>query len=224
MAPLSLVLVTPPVAEPVSLEQAKLHLRVDYPDDDTLILALITAAREYAEAYQQRKFFYQTWKRTLDFFPIWTGDTTVNPNDRASWMYFSQYWNAVRIDLPGGVQSVTGITYVDGNTGQTVTLDPLNYLVDLTSIPARLVPAEGMTWPTQQLYAPGSVVITFVAGSYGDGVDVNTIPLTTVQGILMLIDHWYNHRGAVSSGSAVEMPQGAKALLDCHKMESFGYR
>ncbi|MCR4443215.1 MAG: head-tail connector protein [Peptococcaceae bacterium] len=44
---MNLILIEGPPAEPVSLEEAKLHLRVDGNEEDTLISALITAAREF---------------------------------------------------------------------------------------------------------------------------------------------------------------------------------
>ena len=42
------------ITEPVTLAEAKSHLRVYYDTDDSYISSLITAAREYAEAFQNR--------------------------------------------------------------------------------------------------------------------------------------------------------------------------
>ena len=56
------VLVTAPTEEPVSLAEAKLHLRVDYTNDDVLIGALITAARQHAENDTRRALVTQTWR------------------------------------------------------------------------------------------------------------------------------------------------------------------
>ena len=60
------VLVEGPATEPVSLTEAKLHLRVDGTDEDTLISALIVAARQEAEAYTRRALVTQTWRYTCD--------------------------------------------------------------------------------------------------------------------------------------------------------------
>lgn len=62
----SLRLVIPPAVEPVTLEEAKLHLRVDGNEDDSLITALITAARQKAEEYTRRAFITQTWELAVD--------------------------------------------------------------------------------------------------------------------------------------------------------------
>ena len=53
----------------MSLTEAKLHLRVEVTDDDALITALISAARQYAETLTQRQFVTATWKLVLDSFP-----------------------------------------------------------------------------------------------------------------------------------------------------------
>jgi hypothetical protein len=66
---MSIQLVTPPAEEPVTLIEAKLHLRVDFDDDDTLIASLITAARQAAETLTGRQFITARWKQVLDCFP-----------------------------------------------------------------------------------------------------------------------------------------------------------
>ena len=40
-----------PIAEPVSLEEAKTQLRVEFNEDDALISGYITAARQWAEGF-----------------------------------------------------------------------------------------------------------------------------------------------------------------------------
>ena len=66
---MSLVLNTPPAAEPITLDQAKAHLKVDATDDDALITALIPAARARAEWHTGRAFVTQSWTLWLDCWP-----------------------------------------------------------------------------------------------------------------------------------------------------------
>ena len=60
-------------SEPVSLAEAKLHLKLsDIPEDsseDTLITDLISVAREYCEKYTKRDFMGKTYEYYLDSFP-----------------------------------------------------------------------------------------------------------------------------------------------------------
>lgn len=63
---MNLKLITPPATEPVSLSEAKSHLRVDLPDDDTFITSLITTARQTAEDITRTSFITQTWELSLD--------------------------------------------------------------------------------------------------------------------------------------------------------------
>jgi uncharacterized phiE125 gp8 family phage protein len=64
-----LKLVTPPEVEPITLEEAKSHLRIDTDAEDVYVSALITAARERVELFLRRALATQTFEYTLDGFP-----------------------------------------------------------------------------------------------------------------------------------------------------------
>ena len=55
-----------PAVEPVTLTEAKLYLRVDNTNEDTLITDLITAARMVAESWLRRSLITQTWQLAFD--------------------------------------------------------------------------------------------------------------------------------------------------------------
>lgn len=165
---LNLQLQSGPIVEPLTLAQAKQQLRLDsgFTDDDSLIAGLLTAVREVAEKYTRRAFFNQTWVLSLDAFPWWNfASGTINPAMRKGWPLYSTYWDPLAIRLPRPrCLRVISITYVDlTNTQQT--LDPSTYTVD-SSEPARIVPMPNLSWPSTQLYIPGSVQVIFEAASY----------------------------------------------------------
>jgi uncharacterized phiE125 gp8 family phage protein len=57
---------TPPEGDPVTLQEAKLFLRVDNPVDDTLIGALVSAATLQGEAYSNRVFVTRDLRLSID--------------------------------------------------------------------------------------------------------------------------------------------------------------
>jgi uncharacterized phiE125 gp8 family phage protein len=66
MTPIAL---TPPAAEPVSLPDARLFLRLDRDEEDGLLGTLITAARLMIEAASGRMLIDQDWRIVLDRWP-----------------------------------------------------------------------------------------------------------------------------------------------------------
>lgn len=60
---------TAPTVEPISLDEAKLHLKVDGSDDNALITAKIITARQLAEKETKRAFITQTIEMYLDSAP-----------------------------------------------------------------------------------------------------------------------------------------------------------
>jgi uncharacterized phiE125 gp8 family phage protein len=53
---------TPPASEPVTLAEAKLYLRIDSNNEDSLISDLIVAARMSAESWLRSSLISQSWK------------------------------------------------------------------------------------------------------------------------------------------------------------------
>lgn len=58
--------VTAPAAEPLTLAEAKLYLRVDTDDDDSAIGDMIVAARLAAEQSLKKSLITQSWKLAFD--------------------------------------------------------------------------------------------------------------------------------------------------------------
>ena len=55
-------LITPPAAEPVTLDMARLHTRAEAAEDDALLTALIKAARQQGEGLTRRVFGDSVWE------------------------------------------------------------------------------------------------------------------------------------------------------------------
>ncbi|HEX3943805.1 MAG TPA: head-tail connector protein [Rhizomicrobium sp.] len=163
-----LQLITPPVVEPVTLVDAKLHLKVDTADDDTLITRLITAARARAEWHTGRALNTQGWILWLDCWPL---------------------RGVVEIPLPP-LQSVSAVTLYAPDDSATA-LDSATYQVDAASAPARLA-LKSAILPPGNLRAINAMAVAFTAG-YGDNAD--DVPAGFRAAVLELIAFLYEHRG-----------------------------
>lgn len=188
---MNLTLITAPATEPITIDEAKLHLRVDHDSEDTIIDRLITVARRHVELYQRRALITQTWQIWLDEWP----------QDGAK-----------RLPRPP-LQSVTSAKYY-GTDDTEYTFD--EYSVDTDSEPGRVYLNYGESWPSTTLRPAHAIVIEYVAG-YGDADDV---PRNVVQAMLLLIGHLYENREAIMTTgmNAVSVPMTVDALLSMDRI------
>lgn len=185
---MGLRLITGPTASPVSLAEAKAHLRVYGTEDDGLIAGYLMAATQSAEKQTNLLLGEQTWELTIDQWP-------------------SSVWGSGGvIRLPRSpVQSVTSISYVDAD-GVTQTVLAGDYVLDANVQPAAIYPVFGKTWPAARPQA-NAVAVRFVVG-------YTQIPEPIRAAILLLVGHFYENREAVIVGQAPsELPMGVESLL-----------
>ena len=58
-----------PQKEPINVDEAKDHIRIDGTEDDAYLMALVVAVRERTELRTYRSLITQTWAGKLDQFP-----------------------------------------------------------------------------------------------------------------------------------------------------------
>lgn len=198
----SLTRQTAPAVEPVTLAEAKAHLRVDTSDDDTYIGTLIKAAREWVEQYLDRTLVHTQWVVRLDRFPYNGTDDIELPRPPI---------------VASGTATTVTLTYTM-ETGGTATLSTSQYRVDRNSTPGAVKTIYSGSWPSH-LEDDNSVAVTYWAGYGPAGSDV---PAAIRHAMLMLIAHWYEIRGAVLTGTISKPIEFAvESLLASQKWGSY---
>ena len=182
----SLTRTTPPVVEPVSVSDAKAHLRVDGDEDNFYIASLISAAREWVDAYLDRTLVTTQWTLKVDRFPI--GD--------------------IELPRPPMLPLSVSLTFTSESGAVSVLASNL-YRVDSDSTPGVVRPLREADWPAYMDDA-NAITITFWAG-YGE--DGRSVPPAIRHAILMLVGQWYERRMAADSMGGREVPFGVSSLL-----------
>lgn len=173
-------LITPPVAEPITLAEAKLQLGFspmeDYDPVKGLILSttlrpLIAAARQAIENDLRRPLLTQVWRLRLDGWP------------KMDLHYENHRFRQIIVPQPP-LQSIVSLQYIDtsGNV-QTMPVDD-SYGNDVSAgqyryqlipsgdtQPARIAPAWATPWPPVR-WLPGAVMLLFKCG-YGGPITVS---------------------------------------------------
>jgi uncharacterized phiE125 gp8 family phage protein len=176
-----------PAAYPVTLTQAKLHLRlavdaaeaIAYDMEDELINGIIAASTGYAESFLRRAIITTTFITYLD-----------------------RWQDSVTLPFPP-LQSIEAVTYTDADGNQEAFTD---YTLDTPG--NRVVIDER---PNVTLADVNPIAITYKAGYGADGTNV---PAGIKHAILLMIGHYYQNREAVAVGvSVADMPMAVDALL-----------
>ena len=180
--------VVPPASEPVSLQEAKDHLRVVGDAEDPHIAGLIVAARELVESRARRSLVTRTLEVDLDGWPD----------------------GPIVLPRPPLV-AVERIAYA-GESGAVSILDPGSYRAR-AGTPGRVLRAGDAAWPALGEAEP-AVTVRYRAG-YGGPEDVRA---TTRLAIKLLVGHWFEHREAAAEatvgGGVAVLPLGVSALLN----------
>jgi uncharacterized phiE125 gp8 family phage protein len=175
-----------PSLEPVTVSEAKAHLRLDSSDEDLLIASLILTSRLHIEAALGLALISQAWTITLDCWP--EGDAVMLP------LRPVQTIEEVRVRDAAGVASV---------------VSPESYALDGAGVPARLL-RRGLLWPMPQQRL-GGIEIDVVAG-FGDAAA--GVPEPIRHAVLQLVAHWYEHRDPIEIGAAgTAIPRAVSELL-----------
>jgi uncharacterized phiE125 gp8 family phage protein len=173
-------LISAPAIEPLTLTEVKLHLRVDYTDDDTLITALITTARQFAEMITQRQLISAQWQLRLDYFS-----------------------GMIKLDRCPLI-SLDSIKYLD-MSGTLQTMPVTDYVVDDSSEPVRITPVFGRIWPIP-VPQVGAVQVNFTSGY---GASEISVPEGIKSWMKIRIASLYEHRAEIEiiqRSQMVEMP------------------
>jgi uncharacterized phiE125 gp8 family phage protein len=128
------------LTEPITLTEAKAYLRIPtYSPADTaadyLLESFIMAAREIAEAKQNRPLVAAQYDLTLDAFP------------------------SSEIELADGLATVDLFTYKDDGGTVTTLAQNTHYRVD--TVRGLVFPADDTAWPTGKLWESSAITIRF---------------------------------------------------------------
>lgn len=184
-------LLVAPAEEPITLAEAKAHLRVTSTGEDTLITSLITAAREQAESFTRRKFITQQWR-----------------------LYYDELAGLTLNDVTP-VDSVGAVKYLDTD-GVLTTLAADQYKL-VKGEPAAVLEAYGIDWPSTR-DEKEAVYIDITCGYGAASAVPQTIKQAM---LLLIGHLFENRQAVSVGAAASEMPMSVNYLLGPYRVVIF---
>ena len=194
-------IVTEPDGEPISLELAKLHLRVTGDSEDELIQIYVRSARKWIEERTHRSMLDQTWELSGDAFPRSAPFEIMLPLGRVSKVNNIKYFDEAAVE-----QTLTGPTSAAPGT---------DYQEDLNNESGpRIRPTPANDWPSSETDRLAAVTVQFVSGY---GPKASDVPAGLVTGLLYRLTDLDEFRGSID-GSGTE---NAKAEVDAYRLNTW---
>jgi uncharacterized phiE125 gp8 family phage protein len=193
-----------PQSEPVTVDEAKRHLRVTNNSDDTYILGLIKAVRIMAERYTGLSFVTQTRQMRLDSFPCQMPD---NPRAILELPYGPVL--AISGSDTATTPNTLGVQYANDADGTTTLVLNTDFRIDSDAEIARLESIDG--WPSDLSDQIKPVTITYTAGYL-------TVPQVIKQAIFLGVGSLYENRQDEVPGSMEKIHWTSMTLLDAVKV------
>jgi uncharacterized phiE125 gp8 family phage protein len=174
-----------PTFEPISLSDAKLHLRIDASnsDHDTSLGYLISAAREAFERETDFVCCTSTWRERLDEWP--SDEIALGKRP---------------------VASVSSVAYVDAD-GNTQTWSSANYALDNGRGMPTVVRAYDVDYPTIRSQY-NAITVTYICG-----VAQASVPENVKHAIRLLVGMYFDEPAAARGGMITELPMGFQRLV-----------
>lgn len=190
------IIITDATAEPVTLEEARKHLRIEpfgdplWHPDDAYIQMLITSARQWCEEYTGRALATKTVEIAYNDFPE----------------------GAIELP-PSPVASITSVRYIDA-TGSEQTLGSSVYSINAYQLPNTLTLTNNNEWPETN-GTDNNVKIIMVVGA-------SAINMPIKSAILLMVGSLYENRSedqlSNSKFTFNSLPLGVYNLLQPYRI------
>jgi len=175
-----------------TLASAKVHLRVDFNDDDDYITAILSSVESYIQDYCG-----VTFGSTVTHVAYWDHAYPV----------VNVHWNGDSIKSTGAGNAPVLAQLVDGTY---VDMEDADYDLDLVSSPIRV----HMKSASSHVEVLNQYRLTFKT-------QTQTVPEYVYQAALMIIGHYYENRQDVGKERIFEVPMNSRYLLDRYRKQAF---
>lgn len=171
----SFSLLTPPSVEPVTVAEAKNHIRLETATDDAYVTALVKTARRHVESETGRRLCEQKWLEAVPRFPA--GDLPLRLTVRP-------------------LRSVERVVYLRASDEQeTVLLAPR---VSVSEEDPWVMPPINEFWPSDYALRDDAVRVEYIVGYAstvaGEGDPQKSVPEPLKQAMLLIVGALYENR------------------------------